>query len=75
MYFVGFVSPVDVCPASSEHILLPRGYQLLFLSSTLSVGESRSWQRIGSSGVRWLPGYCTHVRLKAIIGINPSDHG
>jgi len=44
-----FVSLVVVCPASSEHTLLLQGYELLIVLSTLSVGGSRSWQRVRSS--------------------------
>jgi len=68
-----FVSPIGVCPASSEYTLSPRGYELPFLSSTPSVGESRSWRRMQSISVRWLPSYYRHVRLTAIAGTSRSD--
>ena len=52
VYFLGFVSPVNVCPASSQHTLSPRFYELFFLSSTPFVGENCSWRRMGASCVR-----------------------
>jgi len=72
MYFLGFVSLVDVCPASSEHPLSPRGYELLSLSSTLSIGENSGWQRMRSFYARLLLSYCMHVWLTAIVGTSHS---
>jgi len=73
MWFLGFVPLVGVCPASSERILLPQGYELRSLLSILSVGESHSWPRMGSSCVRLLPGYYKRVRLTPIVGTSCSD--
>jgi len=75
VYFLGFVSVVDVCPASRENRLSPRGYELLSLSSTPSGGESPSWRSMGSSCVRWLLSYYRHVRLTTIVGTNRADGG
>jgi len=74
VYFLGFVSPGDVCPASSEHTLSPWGYEFLFLSYTPLVGENGSWRRMGSFYLRWLPSYYRHVRLTAAVG-NSRSHG
>jgi len=72
-YSLGFVSLVHVCPVSSEPTLSLRGYELLSLASIPSVGESRSWRRLVSFCVRWLPSYCRHVRLAAIVDTSRSD--
>ena len=74
VFSLGFVSPVDVCPASSEHTLSPRGYELLFLSTTASVGENRSWRRMDSFYAPFLLlGYYTHVLLTATVCTSRSD--
>ena len=73
MYFLGFVSPVDVCPASREHTLSPRGYELLFLLYTPFVGEKGSWRRMGAFFMRWLPSYYSHVRRTAAVRNSRSD--
>jgi len=72
LYFLESVALLDVCPASGEHTLSLWGYELLSLSSTVFVGERRSWQWIGWFCVRWLPRYCRHVRLRAIADTNRS---
>jgi len=73
MYFLGGVSLVDICPASSDYTLSPWGYELLALSSNQSVGESCSWQRMRSfyASLRW--SYCMHVLLTVIVGTTHSD--
>jgi len=73
VYFLGFVSPVDVCPASREHTLSPRGYELLCLSYTQFVGENGSWRRMGAFYMRWLPSYYSHVRQTAAVHNSRSD--
>jgi len=72
-YSLKFVSLTDVCPASIGHTFSPQGYELLFLSSILSVDERRSWRRMGSSCVRWLPSYYRHVRLTAVVDTSRRD--
>jgi len=74
VYFQGFVLPGGVFPAFSEHTVSPLGYELLSPSSILSVGESRSGLRMGSSCVRLSPSDYRHVRLMAIIGTSRSHY-
>jgi len=73
VFFLGIVSLVDVCLASSEHTLSPRGCELLFLSSTWSVDESRNWRRMESFCVPLLLSYYRRVRLTVIVGTSCSD--
>jgi len=54
-------------PASSVGIVLLQGFELPLPSSTLSVGETRSWPRTVTLHVLWWWSYCTRVRLVVVI--------
>ena len=71
--FLKSVLLINASPASSEHTSRLQGFELLILSSILSVDESYSWQKIGSFCACWLLSDYTRVQLIAAVDTSHSD--